>query len=193
MKNGIFILSKRFKETTNSKDYEILKNKIVDELHRVASANLQRKINENNLELNDDELESLNNRLHDGVNKHIKKIGIENIVRNTAKEHAMVYGYGNSIFKNFIKNKQNSEQFKEEEARRLEEGQINPESEAIKNELKEAILKSINLLGPRERAIIKMHYGLEGSEPKSLKEIGEDFNLSGQAVWQIELKALKKT
>ncbi|RME79356.1 MAG: sigma-70 family RNA polymerase sigma factor, partial [Planctomycetota bacterium] len=47
-------------------------------------------------------------------------------------------------------------------------------------------------LEPRERQVLRMRYGLNNSAPKTLKEIGEELQISRERVRQIEQEALKK-
>ena len=51
------------------------------------------------------------------------------------------------------------------------------------------------LLGPldeREREILKLRFGLDRGEPRTLEEVGEHFNLTRERIRQIEAKALRK-
>lgn len=59
------------------------------------------------------------------------------------------------------------------------------EQRALANLMKE-------LLDDRESRIIKMRYGFDGEEPKTLKEIGSVINLTRERVRQIETQAIRK-
>lgn len=47
-------------------------------------------------------------------------------------------------------------------------------------------------LGERERQILALRYGLDGSEARTFAELAEIFGISRESVRQQELKALKK-
>lgn len=48
-----------------------------------------------------------------------------------------------------------------------------------------------NILSPREQKILRMHYGFE--EPaKTLKEIGELYDVTGSAIGIVEKRAIQK-
>ena len=51
------------------------------------------------------------------------------------------------------------------------------------------------LLGPldeRERQILKLRFGLDRGEPRTLEEVGEHFNLTRERIRQIEARAMSK-
>ena len=53
----------------------------------------------------------------------------------------------------------------------------------------ETVLKTLT---PRERNVLQMRFGLDDAQEKTLKEIGDMFNLTRERIRQIEAKALKK-
>ena len=65
------------------------------------------------------------------------------------------------------------------------------ESFATDGILKEKLMDIMNSLDDRERAIIEDYYGLTGT-PRTLEDIGGDFNLTKERVRQIKEKALRK-
>ena len=62
---------------------------------------------------------------------------------------------------------------------------------STKDLLKEKMIKIMGVLDDRERVIVEDYYGITGS-PRTLEDIGSDFNLTKERVRQIKEKALRK-
>ena len=60
-----------------------------------------------------------------------------------------------------------------------------------KDQLKENLMKLLSSLDERERSIVEDYFGLTGT-PRTLEDIGGDFNLTKERVRQIKEKALRK-
>jgi RNA polymerase primary sigma factor len=58
--------------------------------------------------------------------------------------------------------------------------------------LSDAIRKVLSDLDKRSAAVIEFRFGLEGSDPRTLEEVGEIFGLTRERVRQVEAKALTK-
>ena len=58
--------------------------------------------------------------------------------------------------------------------------------------LKEQLLAAIDTLTPREQKVIRLRYGLDDSHPRTLEEVGREFNVTRERIRQIEAKALRK-
>jgi RNA polymerase primary sigma factor len=56
----------------------------------------------------------------------------------------------------------------------------------------EALGEALALLGEREHTVIALRFGLHGSEPKTLAEIGDRLGVSRERARQLETKALKQ-
>ena len=63
-----------------------------------------------------------------------------------------------------------------------------PERELLKEQVEDVL----NTLSNRERRVLQLRFGLDDGRIKTLKEIGEAFNISRERVRQIETKALSK-
>jgi RNA polymerase primary sigma factor len=68
----------------------------------------------------------------------------------------------------------------------------NPEDHLMNDSLNMEIERALKHIGEREAEIIRMFYGLHGSPPRSLDEIGERFSLTRERVRQIKEKSILK-
>jgi RNA polymerase primary sigma factor len=66
------------------------------------------------------------------------------------------------------------------------------EKELIEETIHKELESMLNVLDEREKEIIKVRYGLDGEEPKTLEEVGEKLGISRERVRQLEQRALKK-
>jgi RNA polymerase primary sigma factor len=60
------------------------------------------------------------------------------------------------------------------------------------NFMRSALVRELETLAPRERAILEARFGLEGGEPPTLEEIGQQMGLSRERVRQLEHRALAR-
>ena len=67
-----------------------------------------------------------------------------------------------------------------------------PSEVAAQNMLREQLLSVIDTLTPREQKVIRLRYGLDDSHPRTLEEVGREFNVTRERIRQIEAKALRK-
>ncbi len=74
----------------------------------------------------------------------------------------------------------------------MDEKTKTPEDELIENDVLNRVKEMMHELEPRELTVLKMRYGLDEMEQHTLKEIGENLNLTRERVRQIETEALKK-
>lgn len=65
-----------------------------------------------------------------------------------------------------------------------------PEDVLIAVEEKLKALRLLNEIDPREAEILRLHYGLDGRKPMSLKEIGKEMGLTRERIRQIRRDAL---
>ena len=68
----------------------------------------------------------------------------------------------------------------------------NPADTLLENDVLRHVKSMLGDLGEREASVLKMRFGLENTEPHTLKEIGEQLGLTRERVRQIETEALKK-
>ncbi|MFA5479977.1 MAG: sigma-70 family RNA polymerase sigma factor, partial [Candidatus Muiribacteriota bacterium] len=67
-----------------------------------------------------------------------------------------------------------------------------PEERVLDKILREEIQKVLSELTEQEEAVIKLRFGLEDAEPKTLEDIGKEIGVTRERVRQIEVKALNK-
>ncbi|HXY40561.1 MAG TPA: RNA polymerase sigma factor RpoD/SigA [Vicinamibacteria bacterium] len=66
------------------------------------------------------------------------------------------------------------------------------ELEMIRTSFERRIQSMVDDLDVKEREVIKMRFGLDGEEPRTLQEIGETMGLSRERIRQIESRAKEK-
>ena len=67
-----------------------------------------------------------------------------------------------------------------------------PEETAIKTDLHESIMESLNRLTDREREVLILRFGLKDGRQRTLEEVGLEFGVTRERIRQIEAKALRK-
>ncbi len=73
-----------------------------------------------------------------------------------------------------------------------DEEALAPAEAASQTLLKEEIAAALNTLTPREAKVLIMRFGLEDGHPRTLEEVGLEFNVTRERIRQIEAKALRK-
>ena len=73
-----------------------------------------------------------------------------------------------------------------------DEKTLDPSTQALHSETMQLLGRALATLTVRERAIISMRFGLDGSEPLTLQDIGARLGLSRERVRQLECRALEK-
>ncbi len=58
--------------------------------------------------------------------------------------------------------------------------------------LKEQLIGVLDTLTPREEKVLRLRYGLDDGKPRTLEEVGKEFNVTRERIRQIEAKALRK-
>ncbi len=67
-----------------------------------------------------------------------------------------------------------------------------PLAAAAAEMLVEHLQTALHKLDPREQEVLRLRYGLDGANPLTLEQIGEQFRLTRERIRQIEWKALRK-
>jgi RNA polymerase sigma factor (sigma-70 family) len=67
-----------------------------------------------------------------------------------------------------------------------------PEDELVADEEKARVLRLLDEIEPREAGVLRLHYGLDGRRPLTLRQIGEKFGLTRERIRQIQRAALTK-
>lgn len=85
----------------------------------------------------------------------------------------------------------------EEEDSRLgdfieDETTVTPSDSVSTTMLKETLLNVLNSLTPREEKVLRLRYGVDDGRPRTLEEVGREFNVTRERIRQIEAKALRK-
>ncbi len=67
-----------------------------------------------------------------------------------------------------------------------------PDTEMVESDNLVHVMQQLETMDTREATVLRMRFGLDGHEPRTLKEIGESLNLTRERVRQIETEALGK-
>ncbi len=74
----------------------------------------------------------------------------------------------------------------------MDENLKSPEDELLAHDNLKHALSMLGTMDAREATVLRMRFGLEDQEPRTLKEIGESLGLTRERVRQIETEALAK-
>jgi len=74
----------------------------------------------------------------------------------------------------------------------MDERARSPEEEMLENDNLKHVLEQLATMDQREATVLRMRFGLDDNEPRTLKEIGERLGLTRERVRQIETEALDK-
>jgi RNA polymerase primary sigma factor len=67
-----------------------------------------------------------------------------------------------------------------------------PEDPLVADEEKAKAVRLLSEIDPREAKVLRLHYGLDGRKPLTLRQIGEKLNLTRERIRQIQRNALTK-
>ncbi len=69
---------------------------------------------------------------------------------------------------------------------------LSPDDTLMEESLKEEVQQGLSILAPREVQVLSAYYGLNGSQPLTLEEIGEQYGLTRERVRQIKERAIRR-
>ena len=73
-----------------------------------------------------------------------------------------------------------------------DESAINPDEAANYTMLRENLNEVLSCLGAREKRVLQLRFGLIDGTPRTLEEVGKEFDVTRERIRQIEAKALRK-
>lgn len=71
-------------------------------------------------------------------------------------------------------------------------GAEDPHASAEASDLRRVLIEALSRLAPREQAILRMRFGIDDNNDRTLQEVGEKFGVTRERIRQIEAKALAK-
>jgi RNA polymerase primary sigma factor len=74
----------------------------------------------------------------------------------------------------------------------MDERLRSPDELMVESDSLQHVMKSLTTMDPREATVLRLRFGLDDNEPRTLKEIGEALGLTRERVRQIETEALGK-
>lgn len=74
----------------------------------------------------------------------------------------------------------------------MDEHARSPEEELVDDDNLKHVMRQLEVMDQREATVLRMRFGLDGHDPRTLKEIGEKLKLTRERVRQIETEALAK-
>src|SRR5579875_584045 len=73
-----------------------------------------------------------------------------------------------------------------------DEGAVAPSDAAARAMLNEAVEQVLSELSERERKVVRMRFGLDDGQMRTLEEVGKEFGVTRERIRQIEAKTLAK-
>lgn len=69
---------------------------------------------------------------------------------------------------------------------------LSPTDYATRERIKELLHNALTTLNDREEKVLRLRYGIDDNKPRTLEEVGREFNVTRERIRQIEAKAIKK-
>ncbi|HUE57969.1 MAG TPA: RNA polymerase sigma factor RpoD [Acidimicrobiales bacterium] len=73
-----------------------------------------------------------------------------------------------------------------------DEGAVAPSEAAARAMLNEAVIQALSELSDRERRVVRLRFGLDDGQMRTLEEVGKEFGVTRERIRQIESKTLAK-
>jgi RNA polymerase primary sigma factor len=73
-----------------------------------------------------------------------------------------------------------------------DESAVSPDSAAERERLKVEIEMALNELNPREQQVMRLRFGLDDGQVRTLEEVGKEFGVTRERIRQIESKTISK-
>ncbi len=73
-----------------------------------------------------------------------------------------------------------------------DQSQPSPDDSASRQLLKEQMEEVLSTLSEREKKVLELRFGLRDGKPRTLEEVGREFNVTRERIRQIEAKAIRK-
>ena len=73
-----------------------------------------------------------------------------------------------------------------------DQGAVVPSEAAARAMLNEAVIEALGELSERERKVVRLRFGLDDGEMRTLEEVGKEFGVTRERIRQIESKTLAK-
>lgn len=67
-----------------------------------------------------------------------------------------------------------------------------PSDHVTSDMLRKQLFTVLDSLTPREEKVLRLRYGMDDGKPRTLEEVGKEFNVTRERIRQIEAKALRK-
>jgi len=140
----------------------------------------------------------------DHINKFYKtqrrltqKLGHEPLVKEVAKEMQMTVAEIENLIKISQQPKSLSTPVGDDKEATLEQfvsdqNQPSLYDKVSRELLKDALVKVLETLNPREKRVLIMRFGLDDGKSKTLEEVGKEFRVTRERIRQIEAKAIRK-
>ena len=74
----------------------------------------------------------------------------------------------------------------------MDERQLTPDDALVESDSLRHVMEMLGTMDAREATVLRMRFGIDGHDPRTLKEIGEQLGLTRERVRQIETEALNR-